>query len=554
VAVMTAGPLSRTPRAELLRAMCGAELGVGLDRLDGLLREYAECPLQKWSRDFSRRPRAGTLVAATLMAGGLRGLSTPRLATQRYRSVCHSELVEAARARFGAHVVVDEIVGQITTVVGWPADLSAVLEVLELADHDAGWQTRRSLIEVLLDDEETLLVEGEDHGAVGLARQVLEEDDSERPSLDGRLADRLAAPAQRPHLPAWLARLCELAERSGAAPSAPIGLVARLPEPIGLLASLLPELLGRRPARWQAIRPVFSHLERLGEVLRLVDPPTLSPRPSARGRIHLDEQAALAYDRALEDEVAALADEEELSIARAAKRLMRGFGLFRAVLECASDRGIHIEALPVGVSARGSLQRYQGLRPDLTPSAETYRTYLAWLPALLAGEEQSLARLAILDAVTPLRPHAVLSLDQRGWVDEEEGTVVYVRGAARHKVGRAAVFLPAHVRDVYRIGRHWLPEETPPVPPPVVVSAYDQLAERVRQRLAQKTGISLPGGHYAARRGLVQLLRSRLAYPDIQAITAYLDHASPTSRSSYLRVVAGETSSARSRLAGGRRG
>jgi len=554
VAIATANPRSPTSRAEALRMMCATELGLGLEELDGFLRKYAECPLGTWSHDFALRPRAGTLVAATLMAGGLGGLSTPRLATQRYRSVCHRELLQAAKARFGAHVVVDEIVGQITAVVGWPADLPTVLEVLDLADHDAGWQTRRSVLEVLVDAEETLLVDGEEHGAVGLARQVVDEGGPVGSSSDGSLADRLAAPATRRNLPAWLAWLCELAVRSGAAPSAPVRLVARLPEPIGLLASLLPELLGRRPARWQSIRPVFFHLKRLGEVLQLVDPPTLSPRESVRGRILLDEQAALGYDRALEEEIAALADEEELSPARAVKRVMRGFPLFCSILELASERAMRIEALPVGVSVRGSLERYQGLRPDLTPSAETYRSYLAWLPALVAGEEQSLARLAILDAVTPLRPHAVLTLERRAWVEEKEGTVLYVRGEARHKVGRAAVFLPASLRELYRVGRHWLPEETPAVPPPFLVSAYDQLADRVRQRFAEATGISLPGNHYAARRGLVQLLRSRLPYPDIQAVTAFLDHASPTSRSSYLRVVAGETLSARARLVEASRG
>ena len=528
----------------LVAVVCAQRLGIAPQALAEVLRPYAECPIGAWSTLGRHDPTTATWMSAALASGCLPGLVHPRLVQERFRTTAYRDVAGRVNARFGEAELLGSILAGITRLVPWPGDLDAVAAVLELADAAPGARTRRALLEVLCDKEEPVVLGGVEHSPAALTRQIA----AEGATGPSPLAERLAGD-DRCQLPGWLARLCALAGRSErGSKSAPIRLVARLPEPVGLLASLLPDLLGSRPANWAAIRPVMTHLERLGRVLGLVDPPTLWPRAHALGRLHLDQEAALAYDRCLADEVGALLDGEE-AVKDPFGRVLRGFGLFCELLSFAAERGARIEALPRGVKAPRRAERYQGLRPDLTPSAQLYRTYLAELPALVRAEDRAIARLVVIGALTPLRHHAVLTLERRAWIAEGDWVIVYVRPDALHKVGRALVLLPEGLRALYGAEPTWLPETTPPVPPALLTSAYDTVLERVRERFFQRTGLVLPGGLYAARRGLVQLLRQRLSFPELGLLTAYLGHRSPGSRSAYERVTTGEMATLRRRLA-----
>lgn len=523
-----------------LAGLSAAALDVEVSQLANQLATLQEAPIGEWSRRFATSPRAGTLASAVLASGAVPGLVSPRLLGQATRTVPYRHLVERAQHHFGHLGPIIEILVGVAQRVPWVGDLDAICDVLSLVDTGVGHVTRLRVVESLIPTSATIETAAGSWTAEEAARRVLERD-----GVDFA-AELLEAGA----LPPFLEDLCRIFGNSGAMSVKPVLKLATLPAPLGALVAYLPEYLGRNPASWASVGPLFTHLSRLGEVMELVDPPSLNPAPSSLGRLRVDAEVADAYDRLLIDEVA---DAEDADLDSAVRRTMAGFGSFTGLLALGAERGVWVKVVPRGLRGHWKTGRYQGVRPDLTPTPATYRRWLAELPALIASVPVGLARLALLDAVTPGRPHVVLSLEQRAWVEEEEGVVLHVRPEALHKRGRGQVFLVGSFQRLYGIERQWLPVETPPVPTPALLSAFNEAVSDAKVRFARQTGLELPGGHYASRRGLVQLLRQQLRYPDMAFASAYLDHAALATLSNYLRALSGEPEAAYGQLARDRR-
>ncbi|WP_298387896.1 hypothetical protein [Ferrimicrobium sp.] len=348
-------------------------------------------------------------------------------------------------------------------------------------------------------------------------------------------------------LPNWLERLCEIAAGQGGGtrgPSVePILLVARLPEPVAALVVILVEYLGNNPANWASIRPVFIHLDRLAYTGEYGGFPTLTPGSGALHRLRLDLLTANSYDSQLRREY-----EERGEGAKSIRQLTRGFRLFCELLEMAREYGAPIDYLPRGLAGAGASNRWESVRPDLTPDPEVYRRLLATAPALLVNEEPKIVRLLLLDLVIPSRPYVVLTLERSGWIEEQEGVVIHIRPGARHKRGRGTVFLPAPLRDLYGIGPDWLPIHADEQPSLATLNIYKAALRGLLTRFSDSTGLTLPLHAYITRRGLQQLLRHQLRFPDIAVSTAYLDHDSPGTRANYDRPIQREVINVRNGL------
>jgi hypothetical protein len=195
-----------------------------------------------------------------------------------------------------------------------------------------------------------------------------------------------------------------------------------------------------------------------------------------------------------------------------------------------------------------SAVKWQSLRPDLTPNPDTYRRFLAMAPSLLSDEEPTIARLVLLDLVLPSRPNVVITLERRAWIEESHGVVLHIRPGARHKRGRGTVFLAHSLRDLYGITSEWLPMEADEQPSRTSTEIFGAMTRRVQERFVTVTGLAFPIHPYSSRRGLVQLLRKQVGYPEVAVTTAFLDHDSPKTRANYLRPTRGDLLDALDRL------
>lgn len=507
-----------------LQSLCLKELGLNRDELIGLAYSLQEAGAKKWGEISRQSPRGATLLSAAMTAGAVDGSVRPKI-VDHARSLKPAKIfIEGVQDVVGRSQVTESMVDQILANVPWPADYQAVSQVLDLVDTSNGAGERHGLVDALC-QETAQRTTGGGPGDVVLARQLaLGSPDLARELLTNNL------------LPNWLERLCEIAVGQGGRtrdPSVePILLVARLPEPVAALVVILVEYLGNNPANWASIRPVFRHLDRLASVGEFGGFPTLRPASSSLHRLRLDLSVANGYDSQLQMEYEASGEG-----AKSIRQLMRGFGLFCELLEMAREYGAPIDCLPRGLAGDGASSKWESVRPDLTPEPEAYRMLLAMAPALLVNEDPKIVRLLLLDLVIPSRPYVVLTLERSGWIEEQEGVVIHIRPGARHKRGRGTVFLPAPLRDLYGIGPDWLPIHADEQPSPATLTIYQAALRGLLTRFIDSTGLTLPLHPYIARRGLLQLLRHQLRFPDIAVSTAYLDHDSPGTRANYDRAI-----------------
>jgi len=505
-----------------LQRLCLKELGCDLSELASLAYLLQEAGAREWGNVSEKSPSGATLLSSAMVTGALEGIVRPKIVDRARELPPAKVFIAGIEVIAGRNQVVESMIDGILAKVPWPADCQAVLQVLDLVDTSSGADVRRGLLEALCQDAVKRTSKG-GVGAVALARQVAEG--------SARLAEELRA---HQLLPDWLNMLCKISEGQGGGARGrsvePILIVAHLPEPVAGLAVLLVEYLGKHPANWASIRPVFTHLERLASVAEFVGLSTLEPESGALRRLRLDLSIASSYDSQLQREY-----EERGEGQKSIRQLMKGFRLFCELLDMARDYGAPIDCLPRGLPKAVSARKWESVRPDLTPDPEVYRRLLAMAPALVAEEDPKIARLLLLDLVIPSRPNAVLTMERRGWIEEEEGVVLNIRPGARHKRGRGTVFLAGSLRALYGIEPDWLPIEADEQPSVLATNIYGAMLRRVLGRFCDSTGLTLPIHAYISRRGLLQLLRKQVSYPDIAVATAFLDHESATTRANYLR-------------------
>jgi len=506
----------------VLVKLCAQECNVPSSGLPSFLRALQEGGVREWNELSERSPRGATLAAAAMTSHAIPGLVRPKIVDKARNTPPGRSLQVGAAAVAGTNQICQAIVDQILAVVPWPADLDAVGEVLDLFGEDR-YTVPRQLVSAI----SRVSGESQDTSGGGLAAaRALTAESGEAVEL----AERLLANGE---LPAWLFTLCQVAamgESGRRRMLEPIMIAAKLPEPIAGLLPILVDLLGNHPANWRSIRPVVKHLERLADVSEFVGIPTLQPSTEALRRLRIDLELATRYDRQLLFEI-----EEEGGDPASIRRFMKGFSLFCDLLQAALDFGAPIDYFPRGVANLSSTNRWQGMRPDLTPEPSGYLQLLALAPFLLREEQPAIARLILLDLVIPSRPNVILTLERRAWIEEPEGVVFHVRPGARHKRGRAAVFLANSFRELYQISPSWLPVSADEQPSHQAIAVYRAAFVRLLEEFRATTGIELPTQQYLSRRGLVQILRGELSYPEISVVTAFLDHDSPRTRANYLR-------------------
>ena len=324
------------------------------------------------------------------------------------------------------------------------------------------------------------------------------------------------------------------------------------PRPVECAASLSGEacalFIYGMPARlpaWSSVQPVLDHFARLSGVLQFSHPATLYPSQALLGAVRIDEEAAGAYDQQLLDEARSLFEDlvereelpEDVARKKAFGKVMRGFQPFISYLKRVNARGACVTSFPHGIASRYSRhQLYKGVREDLSPRPNVFRDLLAALPKLLAGEDEQLSRLAILQFVTAARASVVLGLDRTCWIDNVDGVLLHVRSAS-NKTGRSALFLAASWIELFNITREWLPETANDNPPNWLRDDLNNLIDRICVKFEKRTGLLVPRKSARFTRSAhVQLLRSNLRGSDREAISALLGHGVRFTRSNYWRA------------------
>ncbi len=511
----------------------GGAFGVSPADLPRRLAHLVEAAPSRWAEEFGSDPRLATQVSGLLALSGVPGLVRPRLLDCYQDTTCYLHLRHELVVRFPEERVaaLEGVLQHLFGCIPRPLDLYEARRVLTVAFEDRPPSSLMSLL-AALGVPELLSVDGHEIDAVAAAREVREETGT-------AFADALAASGVLPPVIAgWAA---ERRPRFGPrAALEPVRVLAGLPAEA---SAILVHGAAHKPARWESTTSAVSHLSRLARVLGLEGPPTMSPRRDLLGHVVLDEESAAAYDEALLDDAAEIAEEileiedcsEERANQLAAQRVMRGFNPFLGYLRRVAALGAPITAVPKGIAVpRRGVTRWQGIHDDLCPRAEVSLELLALAPELLADEPDG--QLVLLQLVSAARASVVLSLRPSYVVAVDEGYLIHAPWQA-NKTGTGLLFIPRAFAALVGFDPSWLDPDAPADPPQWRRNELAGAIGRFCQHFEERTGEAVP--HCSVRftrMALAQLYARHLHGLDRETATALLGHRRRETRASYLRA------------------
>ncbi len=526
-----------------LRREAAAILEVAEAELGSLLAPLLEAGPARFASALGDAADKVTWASGLLALSAVPGCVRPRLLERFDESAAYRALLARARAVYGDDGALDlePLLREVATHVPLPADLSETERLLDVAYAGRAPSSLVSILGQLAPGEDVLIDGISCLDGVAAARAVLD-----RGGI--KLGRRLVRSGQ---LLPTLTQLC-LDDGAGSAEQvriAPLRHLARL-DPI---AHALIEYCAPRPLpTWDTFRSVVYQAARLAEAAGWRGAPTLLPDPVLLASIMVDTEVASRFDECLVADAARhatrLGETDELAPSAASRvataYVMRGFQPFLGYLERAERQGATITTLPRGLATprRGA---WQSAGDDRSPPPETWRTFLALLPELVADE--ALGRLVIIQCLAGLRANVVLALDRSCVIEEPEGLVLFLPWQV-NKVGRGLGFIPRHFANLFGIEPSWFPPTAAPAPPEHARRALTACLERTYARFTERTGVPIVGTPAKLTRpALFQLMREHLTGRDREAITAHAGHTSPKMRASYLQARAEEIARFRAR-------